>query len=318
MLYNSKKDNDVTDQERIELRLPSIKAMTDMSNIEIEHIEFISGGKTNESYTVFSKTGEKYLARIAGHGTEAFIDRKKELFNVAAADEIGVAPRLICAANNNLLLEFVEGISTTSQEILFLNGNMDKLTKQLRRLHESNRRFEGKFSFIHDFHLYKKDFLTTSYTIPEEMRKYEDELYDMTKWVDEKLSDNICPVHSDIVLQNFIFAKDRVYMVDWEYSTMSDRYLDLASFCTQNILGPGADRMFLKSYFAGSESDLDYGKFLLFKMSISFMWIYWHLNNVAHNKDSEYNEYRWRMHLNNAVVCKEEWEQLQKSPSIER
>lgn len=308
----------MTDKERITLRLPSIKAMTDICKIEIDHIEFISGGKTNESYTVISKTGQKYLARIAGPGTDAFIDRKKEIHNVAVADRIGVAPKLLFANNNNLLLEFIEGICTTGQEILFLNGNVDKLTKQLRSLHESKECFKGHFSFINDFHLYKKDFLTTGYTIPDEMHEHEDELYDMTKWVDDKLSNDVCPVHSDIVLQNFIFTKERAYMVDWEYSTMSDRYLDLASFCTQNILGPGAERLFLKSYFKNSGYELDYQKLLLFKMSISFMWIYWHLNNVAHNKDAEYNEYRWRMHLNNAVVCKEEWEKLQRTPMLQR
>lgn len=303
----------MTNRERIELRLPSIKALTDTCNIDIDQVEFISGGKTNESYTVISETGKKYLVRIAGPGTEAFVDRKKEMFNVAAADRMGVAPKLLAARDNNLLLEFIEGTCTTGQEILFLNGNVDKLTTQLRTLHESKEKFEGRFSFIHNFDIYKRNFLATGYSAPSEMLKHEDELLEMTKWVDDKLSTDVCPVHSDIVLQNFIFTDKRVFMVDWEYSTMADRYLDLASFCTQNILGPGADKLFLKSYFGSFNCEFDYRKFLLFKMSISFMWIYWHLNNVAHNKDANYNEYRWRMHLNNAVVCKEEWEKLQRS-----
>ena len=305
----------MTDNERIELRFQAIKEITDMNHIAIDHIGFVSGGRTNESYVVYSKDGNKYLVRIAGEGTEQFIDRKKEMHNVAAADRIGVAPKLLCIHNNNLLLEFIDGESTTSQDILFLNGNVDKFTKELRKLHASKEHFEGKFSFIHDFHVYKNDFLTTGYLIPKEMQTQEEELYAMTKWVDESLSNDVCPVHSDIVIQNLIFAKERVYMVDWEYSTMSDRYLDLASFCTQNLLGPGVDKMFLKSYFAGLDDKMDYGKFLLFKMAISFMWVYWHLNNVAHNKDTKYNEYRWRMHLNNAVVCKEEWELMQRVPS---
>ena len=99
----------MTNRERIELRLPSIKALTDTCNIDIDQIEFISGGKTNESYTVISETGEKYLVRIAGPGTEAFVDRKKEMFNVAAADRMGIAPKLLAAKDNNLLLEFIEG-----------------------------------------------------------------------------------------------------------------------------------------------------------------------------------------------------------------
>lgn len=308
----------MTDQEKIELRLPAIKIMTDLRGIEIDYVEFVAGGKTNESYIVYSTSGQKYLARIAGKGTEGFIDRKKEMCNVAAADRMGVAPKLLCTNNNNLLLEYIDGICTTSQDILLTDGNIHKITKQLRKLHASLEYFEGNFSFIHDFQIYKKNFLATGYSIPDEMKKNEKELYDITKWVDESLHEDLCPCHSDIVLQNFIFTRERAYIVDWEYSTMASRYLDLASFCTQNILQPKTAKLFLDSYFSGADVEIDYGKFLLYKMSISFMWIYWHLNNVAHNKDTEYNKWRWRLHYNNAMECKNEWENLQKYPTKRR
>lgn len=305
----------VTEQERISLRTPAINRLADKAGVMIDHISFIPGGKTNESYIVYGMDGNRYLARIAGEGTEKFVDREKEMHNVAVADNLGVAPKLFCTDSNNLFLEYIDGICTTSQNILFFNENVDKITEQLRKLHNSSQPFKGKFSFIHDFEVYKKDFMSTGYSIPAEMRDNEEELFNMTKWVDEHLSDDVCPIHSDIVIQNFIFTNERAYMIDWEYSTMSDRYLELASFCTQNILAPGVERLFLKSYFSGSDAKMDYEKFLLFKMSISFMWVYWHLNNVAHNKDVEYNEYRWRMHLNNAIMCKEEWKARQKYPN---
>lgn len=307
--------NILTDQEKIELRFLSIKSLTDLCGIKINHIDFVAGGKTNESYIVYAANGHKYLARIAGKGTEEFIDRKKEMYNVAAADRIGVAPKLLCTNNNNLLLEYIDGVYTTNQEILLMNGNIDKLTKQLRKLHTSSECFKGKFSFIHDYHIYKNDFLSTGYSVPDEMKKDEEELYSITKWVDDTLHDDICPCHSDIVLQNFIFTEERAYIVDWEYSTMASRYLDLASFCTQNILQPKITKLFLDSYFNEEDMEINYGKFLLYKMSISFMWIYWHLNNVAHNKDVEYNKWRWRFHYNNALDCKNEWEKLQQFPT---
>lgn len=305
----------MTEQERIGLRMPAISKLADKVGVAVDHVAFIPGGKTNESYIVYATDGKRYLARIAGHGTEKFVDREKEMHNVAVADRLGVAPKLFCTDSNNLFLEYIDGTCTASQNILYFNNNVDKITEQLRKLHASEEAFKGEFSFIHDFHVYKADFMSMGYPIPEEMRRSEEELYQMTKWVDERLSGDVCPIHSDIVMQNFIFTDERAYIIDWEYSTMSDRYLEFASFCTQNILAPGAERMFLKSYFAGMDMDLDYDKFLLFKMSISFMWIYWHLNNVAHHKDAEYNEFRWRMHLNNAVMCKDEWEERQRKPS---
>lgn len=297
------------------MRFSEIQRMTDHCGIEIDDIQFISGGKTNESYLVSSVTGQRFLARIAGSGTERFIDRDKEKYNVLAATRIGVAPKLLCAMDNNLLIDYIDGECSSGQELLYLDDNMDKLTRQLCTLHESSEPFKGEFSFIHDFHLYKKDYVSTGCSIPITLRKCEEELYTLVKWVDETYNKCKHPVHSDLVLQNCIFTKERAYIIDWEYSTMADRYLDLASFCTQNILGAGADKMFLKSYFKHTREDFDYGKFLLFKMSISFMWIYWHLNNVAHNKDAKYNEYRWRMHLNNTLVCKEEWENFLRTPT---
>jgi thiamine kinase-like enzyme len=307
--------NVLTDQEKIELRLPIIKAMTDQHGIEIGHVDFVAGGKTNESYIVYSTDSHKYLARIAGKGTEEFIDRKKEMHNVAVADRIGVAPKLLCTNNNNLLLEYIDGICTTNQDILLIDGNIDKITEQLRKLHASSECFQGNFSFIHDFHVYKRDFLSTGYSVPDEMKENEEELYAMVKWTDDSLCDDLCPCHSDIVLQNFIFTQKRAYIVDWEYSTMAGRYLDLASFCTQNILQPETTKMFLDSYFANGDVPMDYGKFLLYKMSISFMWIYWHLNNIAHNKDTEYNKWRWKLHYHNAIDCKKEWERLWQAPT---
>lgn len=307
----------MTDQERIShLRMPAINSMASKAGVEIDHVTFIPGGKTNESYIVYGTDSNRYLARIAGPGTEKFVDREKEMHNVAVADRLGVAPKLYCTDNNNLFLEYIDGTCTASQNILFFNENVDKITIQLRTLHSSKEPFKGEFSFIHDFHVYKADFMSTGFPVPDEMRRNEEELYKMTKWVDEHLSDDVCPIHSDVVMQNFIFTDERAYMIDWEYSTMSDRYLELASFCTQNILAPGVERLFLKSYFSDLDQKMDYDKFLLFKMSISFMWVYWHLNNVAHNKDAEYNEYRWRMHLNNAIMCKDEWEERQASPAI--
>ena len=305
----------MTNSEKVSLRYPVIKKLTDTCQQEIERIEFIPGGKTNESYIVFCRNDKKFLARIAGAGTEKFIDRSKEMINVAVADQIGVAPKLYAKDGSNLLLEFIDGVCTTSQDILYFNNNVHKLTEQLRKLHSSPVEFKGHFSFIQSFEIYKRDFLSTGCSAPDEVKENEASLYSMVKWVEDKLINEMCPVHSDVVMQNIIFTDQRAFMVDWEYSTMSDRYLDLASFCSQNILAPGAEQMFLRSYFDGSATKPDHSKFLLFKMSISFMWLYWYLNNIAHKKDLEYNEFRWRMHLNNALVCKEGWESLQRIPS---
>lgn len=109
----------MTERERIERRMNDIKGLTDKHGIGITHVEFVPGGKTNESYIVYGTDGLKYLARIAGIGTENFVDREKEMHNVAVADRLGVAPKLCCIDQSNLLLEYIEGTCTTSQDIIY-------------------------------------------------------------------------------------------------------------------------------------------------------------------------------------------------------
>lgn len=300
---------------KIQSRLPAIERMTDACGIKIVRVEYLPGGRTNESYVIYSEN-EKYLARIAGVGTEEIIDRNKEVHNVSAAQKIGVAPKLLCAIDGNLLLQYVDGISTTDTSILRNPESMRKITLQLRRLHAAPpNSFLGKFDFLHDYLIYRNNFLSTGWSVPDVMQRHEQELYEMTKWVNESCSDNRCPCHSDVVIQNMIITKERAYIVDWEYSTVADRYLDLASFCIQNDLTKETEELFLKSYFEDAPVQLDREKLLLYKMAISFMWVYWHLSNVAHNKDIEYNERRWRQRLRNALDNKAEWERFQRSPA---
>ena len=56
------------------------------------------------------------------------------------------------------------------------------------------------------------------------------------------------------------------------------------------------------------QDDLDYGKFLLFKMAVSFIWVYWHLGRLARNVQIDYNESHWKKCLNKAIMIKKQWE----------
>ena len=44
------------------------------------------------------------------------------------------------------------------------------------------------------------------------------------------------PCHDDLLAANFIRGADRLWIVDWEYAGMGDRYFDLANFAVNNEL----------------------------------------------------------------------------------
>jgi thiamine kinase-like enzyme len=296
--------------EQIQKRYGVIKSMTDRCGIAIQDICFIAGGRTNEAYTIYGTNHKKYIARIAGEGTEKIINRSRELHNIKEAARVNIAPEVYCAENGNLLIEFLDGISKKDITMLENAETLDKVTTQLRNLHTSGAEFQGKFSFLNDYNVYRSDYFTVTTKVPAELAQVEEEIVALITQMEEKYAGANAPLHGDTALQNFMICKDRAYLIDWEYSSSGDYYLDLANFVILNDLTPELEKSFLRSYEDKMHGKLDYGKFLLFKMAVSFMWVYWHLGRLVRNIQIDYNESHWKKCLNKAIAIKAQWQTL--------
>lgn len=296
--------------EQIQKRYGAIKSMMDRCGIAIQDICFIAGGRTNEAYTIYGTNHKKYIARIAGEGTEKIINRPRELHNIREAARVNIAPEVYCAENGNLLIEFLDGISKKDITMLENAETLDKVTTQLRNLHTSGAEFQGRFSFLNDYNVYRADYFTVASEAPAELAQVEEEIVALITRMEEKYAGANAPLHGDTALQNFMICKDRAYLIDWEYSSSGDYYLDLANFVILNDLTPELEKSFLRSYEDKMQGKLDYGKFLLFKMAVSFMWVYWHLGRLVRNIQIDYNESHWKKCLNKAIAIKEQWQTL--------
>lgn len=296
--------------EQVQKRYEAIKSMTDRCGIAIQDICFIAGGRTNEAYTIYGTNHKKYIARIAGEGIEKIINRPRELHNIREAARVNIAPEVYCAENGNLLIEFLDGISKKDITMLENAETLDKVTTQLRNLHTSGAEFQGRFSFLNDYNVYRADYFTVASEAPAELAQVEEEIVALITRMEEKYAGANAPLHGDTALQNFMICKDRAYLIDWEYSSSGDYYLDLANFVILNDLTPELEKSFLRSYEDKMQGKLDYGKFLLFKMAVSFMWVYWHLGRLVRNIQIDYNESHWKKCLNKAIAIKEQWQTL--------
>ena len=296
--------------EQIQKRYGAIKSMTDRCGIAIQDICLIAGGRTNEAYTIYGTNHKKYIARIAGEGTEKIINRPRELHNIREAARVNIAPEVYSAENGNLLIEFLDGISKKDITMLENAETLDKVTTQLRNLHTSGAEFQGRFSFLNDYNVYRADYFTVASEAPAELAQVEEEIVALITRMEEKYAGANAPLHGDTALQNFMICKDRAYLIDWEYSSSGDYYLDLANFVILNDLTPELEKSFLRSYEDKMQGKLDYGKFLLFKMAVSFMWVYWHLGRLVRNIQIDYNESHWKKCLNKAIAIKEQWQTL--------
>ena len=82
--------------------------------------------------------------------------------------------------------------------------------------------------------------------------------------------DRLC--HNDLLEGNFLFTKDKLYLIDFEYAGYNDYYFDIASFISENDLNYEETITFLKAYF--SEKDCRYDKLDVFLQFCDFIMVH--------------------------------------------
>src|SRR5262249_13162570 len=103
---------------------------------------------TNRNYKV-SLDGESYVLRIAGEGTEHYIDRAAEARNAGLAASIGLAPELLHLDPQSGLMvtHFIAGAPLRAAD-LRRPGPLRDAAKLLKRLHASGLVFEGRMELF--------------------------------------------------------------------------------------------------------------------------------------------------------------------------
>jgi thiamine kinase-like enzyme len=63
------------------------------------------------------------------------------------------------------------------------------------------------------------------------------------------------PCHNDLLNANFLRDGDQVWILDWEYAGMGDRYFDLGNLSANHAFGEQEDHALLTEYFALTAPD---------------------------------------------------------------
>jgi thiamine kinase-like enzyme len=83
------------------------------------------------------------------------------------------------------------------------------------------------------------------------------------------------PCHNDLLAANFIRGPKQVWIVDWEYAGMGDRYFDLANFAVNNELGEAGELALLSDYFAEEATAARVATLRLMKFMSDFREAMW-------------------------------------------
>jgi thiamine kinase-like enzyme len=194
--------------------------------------------------------GNRYVIRVPGKDTALLgIDRSAEREANENAAALGVAPRVVAQLDDPpcLVTEFIT-CTEMSAEDLREPATMKTVMGVLRSVHDSGTKLPTSFDSFRVVEEYRETAVSRGGEIPT---AYE-EAHDRAGEIEAALSGEEhqpAACHNDLLAGNFLRGSERIWVVDWEYAGMGDRYFDLANFAINNELETSQHAELLADYF---------------------------------------------------------------------
>ena len=237
---------------------------------EIVSVEKL-GGMTNNNYLV-ETTNRKFIVKFFGKGTEKLINRIAEKNNLEKLRDLELdVENYIFDINEGIKVnEYIENATTFDAH--YIKTKNKEVAEILQKVHGSGKELEGEFKIF------------------DEIKKYEDLIQGEIKYAYyDKIRDKVFGLqshleeigidrkscHIDLVPENFIEDKNgRVYLIDWEYSSMNDPMWDLAALFIESNYRKSEEGDFFKYYYS-EKTPVSIAKIMIYKILQDFLWSLW-------------------------------------------
>ncbi|MCP9060962.1 MULTISPECIES: choline kinase LicA [unclassified Streptococcus] len=229
------------------------------------------GGMTNQNYLV-KTTNKQYIVKFFGKGTEKLINRQDEKYNLELLKDLDLDVK-------NYLFDIEAGIkvneyieSAITLDSTSIKTKFDKIAPILQTIHASGKELRGEFAPFEEIKKYESLIEEKiPYANYEAVRK---EVFPLEKRLaDLGVDRKSC--HIDLVPENFIESpQGRLYLIDWEYSSMNDPMWDLAALFLESEFTPQEEEAFL-SYYESDKTPVSREKIAIYKILQDTIWSLW-------------------------------------------
>ena len=229
------------------------------------------GGMTNQNYLV-KTTNKQYIVKFFGKGTEKLINRQDEKYNLELLKDLDLDVK-------NYLFDIEAGIkvneyiqSAITLDATSIKTKFDKIAPILQTIHASGKELRGEFAPFEEIKKYEslieeKIPYANYEAVREEVFSLEKRLADLG--VDRK------SCHIDLVPENFIESpQGRLYLIDWEYSSMNDPMWDLAALFLESEFTRQEEEAFL-SHYESEQTPVSREKISIYKILQDAIWSLW-------------------------------------------
>lgn len=254
--------------------LDNICRVLECSRGDVEGIVPIKEGLTNLSFR-FVVRGESYVYRHPGVGTDEIINRASEAFSQVIAKKLGIDDTFIHEdpVEGWKISRFIDGC------VPFDYHNEDHVRHAMelgRRLHDSGEKSEWSFDVYRDAVaivelLGRKSY--PSFLDREELGRNAGVLDAFVR------ADRVepCLCHNDFYSPNFLVRGEEMYLIDWEYSAMSDYASDLGTFICCSDYSVDEARHVIELYFGRTPTDAEMRHCLAYVALAAYYWFVWAL-----------------------------------------
>ena len=229
------------------------------------------GGMTNQNYLV-KTTNKQYIVKFFGKGTEKLINRQDEKYNLELLKDLDLDVK-------NYLFDIEAGIkvneyieSAITLDSTSIKTKFDKIAPILQTIHASGKELRGEFAPFEEIKKYEslieeKIPYANYEAVREAVFSLEKRLADLG--VDRK------SCHIDLVPENFIESpQGRLYLIDWEYSSMNDPMWDLAALFLESEFTRQEEEAFLSRY-ESEQTPVSREKIAIYKILQDAIWSLW-------------------------------------------
>jgi len=213
--------------------------------------EPLGGGLTNHNVRLQYATGD-VVVRIAGEGTgELGIDRGDEAAATQNAAMLGIGPQVLTVLpeHGSLVTRFVP--ATPLSPAAVRGGQLDAVVRALKTLHDGPP-LAARFNYCEVLEDYRAT--ARSHNVPEHQHEeLAREIAAQTQAVLTGTEHEPVACHNDLLAANILDDGSRLWIVDWEYAGMNDRYFDLANLAVNNGFTADDESSLLVAYFGWTD-----------------------------------------------------------------
>lgn len=257
----------------------NIVAVLGCTKAEIHDVYPLKQGLTNLSCHFATNDGE-YVYRHPGIGTELLINRAGEVAAQKAAKQLGIDETFIHEDPERgwKISRFIPNCKNLDPHD---PAQVARAMQMARSLHESGVTVETTFNFYQEAKRYESLLLEKG---PIDIPGYAEDAADADALEAFVVADAapMCLSHNDFFMLNFLIDDaDRYYLIDWEYSGMSDYANDFGTFCVCCQLSPEEIDAALEAYFGRKPTRAERAHNLAHIALAGWCWYLWSLLKEA-------------------------------------